>query len=323
MADGSVRVNPGQVFQYGLDLSTDDRLLGLGSPDAARAIAENSVNGFGRTTPPPVAGHPAMPPVPPIPEAVALLHIVGRNLSDLQAFVKDVHTGVAAIQSAATVMAVAYASADSASADSIGAVAYAFADGSAPKGFPTKGSTTLAAATGSTLQAAQAAGDPAMLQNAVNVRREGDYLFYSFPDGSILRVANTSVDGRFQRTEVAVFNGKDPAPVQANSTSTLTSDDGATTTVTTNSSADPAGGAAITATVTTEHRADGSTVVTTTSTGADGKPTTSTHTYTPTPSSGSAGGLGPVTDYSEDQDTLINPADRDAWSAGADSWVTG
>ncbi|HTJ39159.1 MAG TPA: hypothetical protein VL738_38530 [Dactylosporangium sp.] len=237
-------------------------------------------------------------------EAKTANAIISRNLQDVQAFLQDVGTGLQAIQSASTVMAVAYATTDGESADSVGAVAFAFADGSAgaPKGFPTKGVSTMFddqmardAAAGRNTSAALAADDPSMLQYATETEVQGGYL-YTFADGSKLMITTGTSGSMFisnNTTTKSIYKPGDKQPSSIVTTGESTDYSGQPTKSKTVQTAG-ADGKYITTTESTTQLSGGGVHVSTTTTGADGKSHTSDATVMSDKPVADGSGLGEI-----------------------------
>src|SRR6266536_4178108 len=104
--DGSVQVSPVDLWRCGSDLvlKSLDHLGSIGQPIGG--VVENTMGAF--------VTSPAA--TLPLREGVTVMELVKRNLTELQAFLGDVKAGLTAIQSAATAMAVAYATTDGDSA---------------------------------------------------------------------------------------------------------------------------------------------------------------------------------------------------------------
>jgi hypothetical protein len=272
VGDGSVKVNPFDLMTYGGKLAGDLAHAQGQLVEPITGISQHSAAAFTQNVSP-GAGVFA--------EGRTAQAMIMRNLSDLQAFLRDVGTGLQAIQSASTAMAVAYATTDGESADSVGAVDFAFADGGvAPKGFPTKGVSTMtqdAYARQEQLgQAAYAVDDPSQLQYATETEIEGGYR-YTFSDGSMLEIMTGSSGSMFisnntTTTKLYKPGAKQPAsivttgessdysgqPTKSKTTATLGDD-----------------GKYVTTTSSTTQLSTGGVHVSTTTIGADGKPVTS------------------------------------------------
>jgi hypothetical protein len=234
------------------------------------------------------------------------MNLVKRNLNEFQTFLEDVKDGMTAIQSAATAMAVAYATADGDSANSINAVDFAFADGSVPppQGFPKKGVSTLEAqqqaaidAAGGNTLASMAASDLNSVKPISQHEVPGGWV-YTYSDNSSLQIITTSqsigMEGSWKTTKVTVSDIKGTAQVTTDEVYDEYYTGNTTKTQSIQSRAD--GGAQTTATTAVTTRPDGSVSVTTSGVDATGKPLQPTTINTPPPpkDTGSAAPAGSV-----------------------------
>ncbi|MGI5237764.1 hypothetical protein [Dactylosporangium sp. CA-139066] len=194
MGDGSVKVNPPDLLTYARDLVAvmADQQSQISEP--VTAISTHSAGAFMKI----------VPGTPQFAEGRTAMAIVQRNLQDFGAFLRDVGTGIQAIQSAALAIGVAYATTDDESALGINAVDFAFAGTSgAPAGFPKNGYSTMSAdqakadaESGRYTEANQAIDDPDLLQYADKQPVEGGFK-YTFPDGSMLMVTTANSGSMF------------------------------------------------------------------------------------------------------------------------------
>jgi hypothetical protein len=236
MAGDSVRVDPKGLFDYGTAVLNKVQQSQDQVTKALIAISQNSITAFGTSAG--LAGQ--------FTEGLTAMHVVGRNVQDLQAFVKDVATGSVAIQSAATAMAVIYANTDADQANSLNSVDFAFADAGAtpPTGFPMKGSSTLfdkeqadEAAAGQNTIAADASQDPTMLQYATGKTpiAGGGGFIYTFADGSKLQMLNANGGSPYiseNSSTTSIYRPGDANPTTITSTSTSYDYSGQKTTTT-------------------------------------------------------------------------------------------
>jgi hypothetical protein len=281
VGDNSVRVNPMHLIQYGTTLAGDLADAQGQLADPLTGISEHNMAAFGST----------VPDTHPFAEGLTAMTVVIRNLGDFRAFLKDVGTGTQAIQSAATAMAVVYATTDGDQADNLNAVDFAFAEASAaPAGFPTKGVSTMfdqqmaaQEAAGQNTAAALAADDPSMLQWATLTTPIPGGSLYTFADGSRLAIANTVGQSLFISSNtktVSIYRSGQDKPTSVVTTGDSTDYSGQPTssksTQTLSSS-----GQYVTSSESTTHLVNGDVQVTTTTTGTDGKPKTTTVTVTP------------------------------------------
>lgn len=296
MSDGSVQVDPMGLVNYGQAILTKVSEAEGNTTDAITGISQNTIAAFGTTS---SAGAFA--------EGITALRVVDRNLQDLQAFLKDVTAGMQAIESAATAMAVMYATTDADQANSLNAVDFAFADGGTPpSGFPTKGVSTLfdqqmaaEAASGQNTGAAFAAQDPTFLQYATGKTEVPGGFMYTFADGSRLQVVNGTSGSSFIADDTTTTSIFLPGSNQAASVNTQGKSidySGQPTTTTSTQTRNPDGSYS-TSTQSTTQLADGRIDVTTTTT--DGSGHTSTHTVVVTPQRPDPGqtGSGEIQQY--------------------------
>ncbi|MFG2042853.1 hypothetical protein [Dactylosporangium sp. NPDC048998] len=186
----SVQVDPVALFTYGGTLATNVGQAEGQLSDAFVGIGQHAQSAFA-TKPPGTI---------PFAEGLTAVAYNNRNMSDFQAFLKDVGIGLQAITSAATSMAVVYATTDEEQADSVNAVDFAFAGGSgAPAGFPKDGVSTMHDqqlayddAAGRNTTAAAAADNPDMLQYATSQQPVPGGFVYTFADGSRLQITNAT-----------------------------------------------------------------------------------------------------------------------------------
>jgi hypothetical protein len=280
MGDGSVKVNPPDLLKYGMDLvfqmSTEQSNLA----EPFEGIGQHAVGAFGNMA----TG------TSQFAEGRTAMAINMRNLKDFQAFLKEVGTGLQAIQSAAMAIGVAYATTDDESALGLNAVDFAFAGTSgAPDGFPKKGMTTMSAEqakadaeSGRYSEAGQAADNPDMLQYATETETADGYR-YTFSDGSVLVVTDAYNPGNFisssSRT-TSVYKPGDKQPSSVITTGESYDYSGQKTTSKTTQTLD-ADGKYVTSTSSTTQLSGGGVHVTNTTVGTDGKPQTTNTTVVP------------------------------------------
>jgi hypothetical protein len=284
---GSVQVNPLDLIKYGAGMLTDyiHNMSGLSDPIAG--IVEHTMTGF--LTPP--GGS-----VGPLAEAVSVQRVVKRNMVEFQAFLQDVGTSVSAMQSAATAMAVAYMTTDNDSAVSLSTVDFAFGDpsGTAPKGFPTKGVSTMdqqAQDSGQYTEAGQiASANPSgddlntMLAGATGHKAVAGGTQYTFADGSVLVIATTPGADQYlggSTTSMSVYkDGKSKTPTSVVANGVTYDYSGQATNTETRQSVSPSGQTVNTTTSVTKLN-NGDLEITTTTPGENGKPVTHTTTVKP------------------------------------------
>lgn len=280
---GSVNVNPMDLVSYGGDLvkavaQAQGQLTG-----PFTGISEHAAAAF--------LTYPGGTNL--FAEASTAYNVNSRNLNDFQAFIKDVGTGLQAIMSAATSMAVVYATTDGDSADSVNSVDFAFAGTtSAPAGFPTKGVSTMSDqqmaaddAAGNNTTAAAAADDPNMLQYATSKTSVPGGVLYTFADGSRLQITTATGQsmylGQSSRT-VSIYKQGQNKPATVITTGDSTDYSGQPTKSKTTQTL-TSGGKYVSSSESTTKLAGGGVSVTTTSTGTDGVTHTTTTNVAPPP----------------------------------------
>jgi hypothetical protein len=289
VGDDSVEVSPEDLLDWGRNITTDVISQQLGVTNAYTGISNNSKAAFlsdlSNGT---------------FAEGQTAFNVIIRNMKEFQSFLKDVTTGVQAIQSASTAMAVAYMTTDGDAANNINAVDFAFADGGkAPAGFPTgKGVSTLAdqaqanddaagryTEAGLAAQSLASGGKAADALAGAKGQMVDGVMVYTFPDGSSLHVATGGVNNSYistNNTSYSVYKQGDKKPATTLTTGSsyyAPGDSKTTSTATTTTTAD---GQQISSSeqTTTTHLADGTTQVTVI-TDAGGKSTSQTTTVAP------------------------------------------
>jgi hypothetical protein len=299
MSGDSVRVDPMGLFDYGEAILQKVAEAQGDTTKAMTGISQNTIAAFG--TFPAGGGRP-------FAEGISAMHLVDRNLQDLQAFLQDVTAGMQAIESAATAMAVMYATTDADQANSLNAVDFAFADGgTAPAGFPTKGVSTMfdqemaaEAASGQNTGAALAAGDPTFLQFAATRQEVPGGWEYTFADGSRLQVVSGTSGSDFisdNTTTTSVFLPGSDQAVSITMKGTSTDYSGQQTTTTSTQTRNPDGSYSTSSQSTTVLNDGRVQVETTTTDPATGKPTTQTVTVQPHRPDPGQTGSGAIQDY--------------------------
>ena len=281
MSDGSVQVDPMGLVNYGQAVLTKVAEAEGRTTDSITGISQNTIAAFGTT-----AGEAGA-----FAEGITAMRVVDRNLQDLQAFLKDVTAGMQAIESAASAMAVMYATTDSDQANSLNAVDFAFADGGTPpSGFPTTGVSTLfdqqmaaEAASGQNTSAAFASQDPTFLQYATGKTPVPGGFMYTFADGSRLQIVNGSSGSSYITDDTKTTSIFLPGSTQAASINTEGKSvdySGQPTTSTSTQTRNPDGSYSSSSQSTTM-LSDGRVSVTTTTTDASGHETSHTVVVTP------------------------------------------
>ncbi|MBO0867004.1 MAG: hypothetical protein J2P15_00425 [Micromonosporaceae bacterium] len=317
MGGGDVQVNPMDVYNYGNKLARDGAapLASLGDP--IRSIVENTMNAFSATP----GGA-----VSPLPEGISVQQVVERNLTETQGFLGDLTKGLTAMQSAATAMAVVYATTDNDSALGLNAIDFAFGNtaAGAPPGFPQNGWSTMeqqaeqdAAASGqNTMAASMTNQDPSTIAQLATQAQPvpGGGMQYTFADGSMLVVSypyvgNPEWGGR--ATTYSVYkNSSDSKPVQVQSSGSGT--DGSMQTFDTQSQqTTDAQGNTVTSTTTVTHLNNGDVQVTTSNTDAKGNTTSNTQTVHPSNTGSGDSGNAPFVQQLENN--LGTKGDKQYW----------
>jgi hypothetical protein len=317
MGSGDVQVDPQEVLNYGNALVMDGgKALGnISTP--IRGIVEDTMHGFSKA---PGGG------VAPLPEGISVQRMIARNLTEFQGFIKEVGDGLQAMQSAATAMAVVYATTDNDSKLGLDAIDFAYGDGGKPpSGFPKDGWSTIEAeqekaaeASGGNTLAAYAMNNPAYLNESGAIQSKetlpGGATKYTMIDGSVLVVSypyvgNPEWGGR--GTTYSVYkDAKATQPTMSYSSGNGLdgNQNGIQTETRTSTGAD---GKTITSTTTITHLANGDIQVTTSNTTGDGHTTTDTSTVHPTTSDGTDSGNEPVVQMLED--TMQSKGVKDNW----------
>jgi len=271
----SVQVDPMDLIQYG-------GTLGMKVGEAQGELSAAFI-GIGLQAQTAFATKP--PNTMPFSEGLTAIAYNNRNMADFQAFLKEVGLGLQAIAMAAQSMAVVYATTDDDQAASVNSVDFAFAGASPPPaGFPKDGVSTIHdqqvaadAASGRYTSAALAADDPDMLQYATGSQAVPGGTLYTFADGSKLQIT-TGASGQStyisdKSRSVAVYKpGADkPATIVTTGESTDYSGQPTKSKTTQTLGTD---GKYVTSSESTTHLATGSVAVSTSTTDATGKTTT-------------------------------------------------
>jgi len=283
MGDGSVKVNPPDLLTYGMDLIFQMANEQTELAEPFTGIGQHAAGAFAKI----------VPGSPQFSEGRTAMAINARNLQDFQAFIRDVGTGIQAIQSAAMAIGVAYATTDDESALGLNAVDSAFAGTSgAPDGFPKKGISTMSdeqakadAASGANSEAAMAATDPSMMAYAQRSNTADGGVQYVFPDGSRLVMSTVNNNGTFISSSATTTSIYKPGDKDGKPSSVITNgesyDYSGQKTTSKTTQALGADGKYTTSTSSTTQLQGGGVQVTNTSVGVDGKAHTTDTTVVP------------------------------------------